>query len=153
STLAVAQAPPQRLPSAVLQYPLIVAEGGGFTRDTRVELVNLSRRPLQVHCFYVQSFACSETDFFVYLTPNQPMSWLATRGTSNRLTGSAVPPFSGTGEMKCVVLPSRPEIDAHNAIQGRALVFGSDGLTQSYGAVGFLRLADGDFTNVVDLDG
>jgi hypothetical protein len=37
------------LPSAVLQWPLIVAEGGGQTRDTRVELVNLTRSALQVH--------------------------------------------------------------------------------------------------------
>lgn len=153
AAISKADSPPQRLPSAVLQYSLIVAEGGGFTRDTRVELVNLTGRPLQVQCFYVQGDSCSETDFFVYLTPNQPMSWLASRGTSNRLTGSAVPPFSGTGELKCVVLPSRPEVDAHNAIQGRAIVFGADGLTQSYGAVGFRRLADGDYNNVVELDG
>lgn len=148
-----AEAPPQRLPSAVLQWPLIVAEGGGQTRDTRVELVNLTSRSLQVHCFYVNSGFCGATNFFVYLTPNQPMSWLASRGTSNRLTGSAVPPFFGTGELKCVVLPSRPEVDAHNAIQGRGIIFGADGQTQSYGAVGFRRLIDGDYTNLVELDG
>jgi hypothetical protein len=150
---AHADSPPQRLPSAVLQYPLIVAEGGGATRDTRVELLNLSSRDIQVQCFYVQSGFCSETDFFIRLTPNQPLSWLASRGTSNRLTGTAVPPFFGTGELKCVVLPNRPEIEAHNAIQGRAIVFGADGQTVSYGATGFLRLTDGDYTNVVELDG
>lgn len=153
ASVSRAEAPPQRLPSAVLQWPLIVAEGGGQTRDTRVELVNLTGRSLQVHCFYVNSGSCGATNFYVYLTPNQPMSWLASRGTSNRLTGSAVPPFFGTGELKCVVLPTRPEIDAHNAIQGRGIVFGADGLTQSYGAVGFRRLSDGDYTNTVDLDG
>jgi hypothetical protein len=153
ASISQAEAPPQRLPSAVLQYPLIVVENGGQTRDTRVELVNLTSRQLQVHCFYVDSGSCGGTNFYVYLTPNQPMSWLASRGTSNRLNGSAAPPFFGTGELKCVVLPTRPEIDAHNAIQGRAIIFGSDGQTQSYGAVGFRRLSDGDYTNVVDLDG
>src|SRR5262245_24232062 len=100
ASMSRAQAPPQRLPSAVLQWPLIVADAG--TRDTRVELVNLTSRQLQVHCFYVHADFCGATNFFVYLTPNQPMSWLASRGTNNRLTGSAVPPFFGTGELKCV---------------------------------------------------
>ena len=150
---ARAESPPQRLPSAVLQYPLIVVEGGGLTRDTRVELVNLTNRDLEAQCFYVQSGFCSETDFFVRLTANQPQSWLASRGASNSLTGSAVPPFSGTGELKCVVLPSRPEVDAHNAIQGRAIVFGADGQTISYGATGFRRLTDGDYTSLIELDG
>src|SRR5512145_2400721 len=75
ASISQAEAPPQRLPSAVLQYPLVVVEDGGLTRDTRVELVNLTRHPLQVHCFYVNSGSCGATNFFVYLTPNQPMSW------------------------------------------------------------------------------
>ena len=145
--------PEQRLPSALLQYPFIVVEGGGAIRDTRVELVNLTGRPLQLQCFYVYSPLCRETDFFVSLTANQPLSWLASRGTSNMLTGTAVPPFFGTGELKSAVLPSRPEIEAHNAIQGRALVFGADGQTLAYGAVGFRRLSAGDFTSVLPLDG
>jgi len=145
--------PDQRLPSALLQYPFIVVEDGGATRDTRVELVNLTSRQLQVQCFYVQSPLCRETDFFVTLTPNQPLSWLASRGTSNPLTWTAVPPFFGTGELKCAVLPSQPEIDAHNAIQGRAMVFGADGQTLAYGAVGFRRLSAGEFSPVLPLDG
>lgn len=148
-----AEAPPQRLPSAVLQWPLIAVEGGGQTRDTRVELVNLTSNRLEVHCFYINNTSCSATNFYVYLTPNQPMSWLASRGTVNFLNGSAVPPFSTTGELKCVVLPSRPEVDYHNAIQGRGIVFGADGHTQSYGAVGFRRLIDGEYNNLVELDG
>jgi hypothetical protein len=149
-----AESPPQRLPSAVLQYPLIVVEGGGATRDTRVEIVNLTGRDIQLKCVYVQGSNCGATNFFVRLTPNQPLSWLASRGVSNRLTGSAVPPFfSSSGELKCVVLPQRPEVEFHNAIQGRAIVFGADGQTVAYGATGFLRLVDGDFTSRVDLDG
>jgi hypothetical protein len=151
---AAAQSPPQRLPSAVLQYPLIIVEGGGSTRDTRVELVNLTSRPQSVKCFYVTGTFCSQTDFFIHLTPNQPFSWLASRGASSVLTGSAVPPFFGdSGELKCVVEPSRPEVDAHNAIQGRAIIFGADGQTMAYGAVGFRRLVDGEQENVVELDG
>lgn len=145
--------PEQRLPSALLQYPLIVVEGGGGTRDTRVELVNLTRRTQHVQCFYVSAPYCGATNFFITLTANQPLSWLASRGTSNALTGTAVPPFFGTGELKCAVQPSQPEVESHNAIQGRAVIFGSDGQTLAYGAVGFRRLIGGEFSSVLPLDG
>lgn len=148
---AAAQSPPQRLPSAVLLYPLIVVEGGGATTDTRVELVNLSGRAVDVECIYVPAFNCSGFDFSVHLTPNQPLSWLASQGTFNGFT--AVPPFGDTGELKCIVEPDDESVAAHNTIQGRAAVFGADGQTIGYSAVGFLRLTDGPLTNVIELDG
>lgn len=149
---AAAESPAQRLPSALVVYPLIDSDGG-FSRDTRVELVNLTGRPVDVRCFYVSGGSCNEVGFFVRLTPNQPLSWLASAGTFNSLTRTAVPPFSGQGELKCAVQPSEPGVDAHNAIQGRAVVFGSDGTTLGYGAVAFRRLTDGDFESVIQLDG
>ena len=145
--------PAQRLPSAILVYPLIVVEGGGAVTDTRVELVNLSGRDVRVHCFYVRSSTCGASNSFVTLTPNQPLSWLVSKGSFNIRSFSAVPPFSGTGELKCVVLPSEPELTAYNAIQGRATVFGADDQTVGYGAVGFQRLTPGEFSNVLSLDG
>lgn len=148
---AAADSPPQRLPSAVLIYPLIVVEGGGATTDTRVELVNLSSRAVDVGCIYVPAFNCSGFDFHLQLTPNQPLSWLASQGTFNGFT--AVPPFGDTGELKCIVEPGEESVAAHNTIQGRAAVFGADGQTIGYSAVGFLRLTDGPLTNVIDLDG
>jgi hypothetical protein len=147
---AIAQeAPAQRLPSAVLIYPLI--DSDGFSRETRVELVNLSRSPQRVSCFYVEGAFCNEIGFQVSLTPNQPLSWLASHGYNQN--SSAVPPFLGVGELKCAVLPSDPSVDSHNAIQGRAIVYGSDGQTIGYSAVGFQRLVDGEFTGELDLDG
>src|SRR5215470_3817423 len=148
---AFADAPPQRLPSAVIIYPLIVVEGNGAVTDTRVELVNLSNRTVNLGCIYVPSDFCSGFDFHVVLTPNQPISWLASRGTFNGFT--AVPPFSSTGELKCIVEPSEESVAAHNTVQGRAAVFGIDGQTIGYSAVGFLRLTDGPLTNEIDLDG
>lgn len=151
---ALAGSPPaQRLPSAVLVYPLIQVDGAGGTRDTRVELLNLSASPKHLQCAYINGVSCNETDFFVTLTANQPMSWLASQGTRNAASFTAVPPFSGTGELQCVVLPDLPGIDHHNAIQGRALVFGADGQTVGYSAVGFERLTDGEFSGQVPLDG
>ncbi len=149
---AGAEAPPQRLPSAVLIYPLVVVEGGGAVTDTRIELVNLTQRPVQLKCLYVPAGSCSGLNFQVQLTPNQPLSWLASRGLfSHALT--AVPPFFQTGELKCIVQPDDVGLDRHNAIQGRAAVFGADGQTIGYSAVGFLRLVEGPYTSLISLDG
>jgi hypothetical protein len=142
--------PAQKLPSALLVFPFIEADGA---HDTRIELVNLSGDPQVVQCFYVTGSSCNEVDFFVYFTPYQPLSWLASAGLNDVLTGSAVPPFFGDGEIKCVVVPPHPQVQFHNTMQGRATVFGTDGRTVSYNAVGFLRLTDGDFSNVITLNG
>jgi hypothetical protein len=146
-----AEAPPQRLPSAVLIWPLIVVDGGGSITDTRVELVNLTRMPVSLGCIFVAADTCGEIDFRIRLTPNQPLSWLASRGVFNGM--AAVPPLSSTGELKCVVQPEEESVASHNAIQGRAAVFGVDGQTIGYSAVGFLRLTDGPLTNEISLDG
>jgi hypothetical protein len=146
-----AEAPPQRLPSAVLIWPLIVVEGGGAVTDTRIELVNLSSRPVSLGCLFVTSTNCNSIDFQIRLTPNQPLSWLASDGVFNGQ--SAVPPFNQPGELKCIVHPDEDSVAAHNAIQGRAAVFGADGQTIGYSAVGFLRLTDGPLTTQISLDG
>lgn len=148
-----AQAPPQRLPSALLVYPLVIVEGGGGTVDTRVELVNLSSRAVDLKCLYVFASSCRAINFNVRLTPNQPLSWLASRGTFNSSSFTAVPPFNSNGELKCLVETEEASIDRHNAIQGRAAVFGADGQTIGYSAVGFQRLTDGTLENVIHLDG
>lgn len=162
SAAGAQDAPPQRLNSALLIFPLVRADTDaqdGVTRDTRIDLLNLTASPQQVSCFYVnahsgfQSSFCNETGFLLRLTPNQPVSWLASDGFFSSLTHSAVPPFNGAGELKCVVLPNNPSVDAHNAIQGRAIVFGDDGQTFGYGAVAFRRLVDGEFTREAELDG
>ena len=70
---------------------------------------------------------------------------MATSGLFEPLTGSAVPPFFGNGQLLCTVVPPQPEVEFHNAVQGRATTFKSSGQTVSYGAVAFQRLSPGDF--------
>src|SRR5690606_31123455 len=82
-----------------------------------------------------------------------PLSWLASRGVFSQTSLTAVPPFFQSGELKCVVQPTDPSIDRHNAIQGRAAVFGADGQTIGYSAIGFLRLVDGPYNGRISLDG
>lgn len=152
---AMAAGPPaQKLPSALLVFPLIEADETGG--DTRIELLNLSGQGQEVQCFYVQGDeTCNEIGFFLSLTPYQPISWLATQGLNDVFTNSAAPPFLGPGELKCAVIPpeNQPDIEFHNTIQGRATVYSSTGRTISYGAVGFQRLSPGDFTGVISLNG
>jgi hypothetical protein len=164
--------PAQKLASAMVVFPLVVSEVGsgiaasggiasGATEDTRIELVNMSGETQTLQCFYVRAqlnqlnkTECLEVGFIVSLTAEQPLTWLASEGTNNPLTFTAVPPFDGLGELKCAVMPRRQQVNAHNVIQGRAMVFDApSGETAAYGAIGFQRLTDGDFGGVVNLDG
>lgn len=151
--LAVAEGvpPAQKLASALLIFPYI-ANGSG--KDTRIELMNMSNQEIDLQCFYVRQADCIEVGFFISLTANQPLSWLANDGASNPLTFSAVPPFDGVGELKCAVASNRPELSTHNVLQGRALVYdNASGETVGYDAIGFQRLTPGAYTGVINLDG
>ena len=107
-----------------------------------------------LNCFYVRESDCVEVGFFLTLTAQQPLSWLASEGANNPLTFSAVPPFDGIGELKCAVMPNTPNLSSHNVLQGRATTFDTvTGDTVGYGSIGFQRLVPGAFTGVVDLDG
>lgn len=145
----VGSPPAQTLPSALLIYPLIQASA---TQDTRVEIMNLTGASVSVGCFYVTSVTCNETGFFLTLTANQPVSWMASTGASGNGARIA-PPFNGEGELKCVVRAAAADLSAHNALQGRALVSDSTGQTVGYNAIAFRRLSPGQFTGVVSLDG
>ena len=148
--------PAQKLPSAMLIYPLVRVSAP--TQDTRIEMMNLTSSLVSVQCFYVQGGTCNEIGFFVSLTGNQPLSWTASTGFGGN--GHRVaPPFTGDGELKCVVVPQSADLSSHNALQGRALVSDLNPIsnpnaqTIGYTAIGFRRLTPGDFTGVVSLDG
>jgi len=116
--------------------------------------MNMSAQDIQLQCFYVRQADCVEVGFFLRLTANQPLSWLAYDGASNPLAFSSVPPFDGVGELKCAVAADRPELSAHNALQGRALVYErTTGETVGYDAIGFQRLTPGAYDGVINLDG
>jgi hypothetical protein len=149
--LASAGPPAQKLPSALVVFPLV--ESNGVSRETRVQLVNLSNETIDLQCFYVHGDTCGEIGFFLSMTANQPISWLASQGYNNIETFSRIPPFFGEGELKCAVLPRFPEVEYHNVLQGRASVFGTDGQAVAYSATAFRRLTDGDFTGVISMDG
>lgn len=146
----VAGVPPaQKLPAALVVYPLVQTSA---TVETRLELVNLSNLSVSVYCFYVTSVTCNELGFRLALTPQQPVSWLASTG----LNGGGIrlaPPFTGEGELKCVVATQSGDPAAHNVLQGRAIVTDTNLQTVGYNANAFRRLSPGPYTGAIRLDG
>jgi hypothetical protein len=135
----------------VLVYPLVRTSA---TQDTRIEMLNLTSSSVTVDCFYVSSGTCNEIGYTVRLTANQPASWLASTGANGNGTRLA-PPFTGDGELKCVVVPpfGFADLNSYNALQGRALVLDTSGQTIGYSAIAFRRLSAGSFTGQISLDG
>ncbi len=142
--------PAQKLPTAVLVYPLVSTRSG---EDTLVEMMNLTNAPVTVKCHYVNAETCRGIDFFVRLTALQPIAWLASTGQSGNGLRIAPPLTAEQAELKCFVQPSSTSLSAHNALQGRAIVSDTDGQTVGYSAIGFRRLVAGSFTGRVALDG
>lgn len=138
----------------MLIYPLVRVSTNS---DTRIEIMNLSAGAVSVQCFYVTARDCVEIGFFISLTAQQPMSWMASTGMTGN--GARVaPPFNQDGELKCFVRPTSPSLSAHNVLQGRAIVSDTLGSATSvqtvgYSAIAFRRLAAGTFTGSVPLDG
>jgi len=177
--------------SALLVYPfVIVDEGEGV--DTILELSNTSDQPVAVRCYYVNALGrcsatgdacfvskdcsegdtcapqCSETDFTVYLTPFQPIAWVASKGLANSdipldgvfrrgvggssNAGTRVPPFgidsgnlgsqSGIGELKCYAIDPDGAPSERNVLKGHFSVVGAGaGIDVSKAsAVGFRAL-------------
>lgn len=142
--------PAQKLPTAVLIYPLVSTAG---SEDTLVEMMNLTNGSVSVKCHYVDAATCRGIDFFVNLTPQQPIAWMASTGQDGNGKRIAPPLNSDHAELKCFVQPSSTSLSAHNALQGRAIVADGSGQTIGYTAIGFRRLIAGSFTGSVQLDG
>jgi len=146
--------PAQKLPSAFLVYPLIRVSPN---QETLVEMMNLTSGSVSVHCTYIratissQNTSCSETDFFVNLTAQQPIAWRASTGQSGNGLRLA-PPFTGEGTLKCIVAARGTDLNSHNALQGRAIL-SQNGQTVGYDASAFRRLTAGRYDGTIALDG
>lgn len=142
--------PAQKLPTAVLVYPLISTVPG---EDTLIEMMNLNNSAVTVKCHFVDSVNCRGVDFFLTLTALQPIAWRASTGQDGNGARLAPPVFSSQSQLKCFVQPTSTALASHNALQGRAIVSNSAGDTIGYSAIGFRRLMPGPFTGTVRLDG
>jgi len=76
--------------AAILIWPSIHVDKANSV-DTRINLVNHSSESKIAHCVYIDGTDCGPVDFWVYLTPQQPVSWLVSGG----MTGPIDPSFQG----------------------------------------------------------
>jgi hypothetical protein len=126
-------------PAAILIYPYISVDSAQGV-DTVVQLSNTSTAPVSVQCVYEKTTPdCSNTTFFMNLTPQQPVAWRVSRGqatfpidgvthtgsdgSSNE--GSAVPaapsdPF--TASLECIAVDRDKVPLGRNVLAGEATV-------------------------------
>jgi len=170
-------------PAAILFFPRIAASGLPIPSDTVVQITNVSNELQVLHCFYVNATShCSssgdfcdeqtpcgaegglcqpgwiETDFFVYLTPRQPLAWRASEGladeqipldghirtgpTGDSNEGTRVPPIGEVpyeGELKCIVVDQDGRPVGRNVVKGEATLVREDEIrvgVAKYNAVG-----------------
>jgi hypothetical protein len=171
-------------PSAILIYPTIQVDDDPVV-DTVIQISNTSDALQVLQCFYVNATShCSatgapcdltnpcgasggfcqpgwiETDFFIYITPRQPIAWRASIGLADGLIpldgtffvgpqgfsneGTRIPPVGEipyVGELKCVVIDDNGRPVPNNAIKGEATITtvrpDDDIDVLKYNAVGF----------------
>lgn len=65
-------------PGSIVIFPKVIADG---TRDTLIQLTNTSNMGTSAHCWYFDATNnCQPNNFFVDLTPQQPIWWRASTG-------------------------------------------------------------------------
>ncbi len=154
-------------PGSILIFPKVVSDG---TRDTIIQVTNTSNSLDTARCFYLDGEKgrsgqplCSETDFVITLTKQQPTTWLA---------GSGRPVIGGTPGLSPGLIPAVPrgftgalicnEVDqslaplAMNAIKGEATLVGPGADVSKYNGVaipGGTAAGQNNQDNVLDLNG
>lgn len=122
-------------PGSILIFPKVVANG---TRDTIIQITNTGNVASQARCFYINGAKgrsgvaqCSETDFLISLTKQQPTSWLVSAGRNPNGIGGLGPglvppvPAGFTGALVCAEVDASLAPIAMNALKGQATLHGS----------------------------
>lgn len=163
-------------PGSILILPKVVADG---IRDTVIEISNTSNSVAHAHCYYVNGAPVNpalppsptnpplwqETDFYIWLTRQQPTSWTASRGRrldptdwfgqyGSGIDPGVVPPVGPgfTGELVCVQVDASAAPVPGNALTGNATLIGPQDDLTSYNGIAVLgNSPNGD--NELQLDG
>ena len=72
-------------PGSILIFPKVVNDG---TRDTVVQIANTGNSTNYMRCFYLDGESCTESDFEIVLTKQQPTHWRVSEGRRVDLTRS-----------------------------------------------------------------
>ena len=180
---------------SIIVFPKVVADGA---RDTLIQIANTDTMPANAHCIYtnysgncsvtttescnldtdcpsgppaeVCVHQCLEVNFDIFLTAQQPTTWLASTGRSGTDTSAGFPPglikpvcdpFAGCaadpfiGMLKCIETDSSGAPVGQNSLKGEAIIVGDTfGALSEYNAVGVLANSNGvNGSNTVLLDG
>jgi hypothetical protein len=147
---------------SIIVFPKVVWDG---TRDTIIQIGNLSNSMVHAHCFYVNAAPVNpslppsssnppqwnETDFDIWLTRQQPTHWVASLGrrwgnlsgldgnNNAGLSPGLVPPVPQgfIGELKCVQVDESGNPLRANALKGEATLRNLAGDVSEYNAVAF----------------
>lgn len=151
-------------PGSILIFPKVVNDG---TRDTIIQITNTSNSIDTARCFYLDGEQgtnkqplCSEIDFFIALTRQQPTVWRASAGrsqvTGDGLSPGLVPPvpLGFTGALICAEVDAGLESPvAKNALKGEATLQSlSSNDMSKYNGIAFQGTSKNDGDNVLDLD-
>ncbi|MBI4518920.1 MAG: hypothetical protein HY699_24275 [Deltaproteobacteria bacterium] len=176
-------------PASVIVFPKVVARDsgptnwGGLVQDTFVQISNTGNMAVSAHCFFVNGAKscpwgdeCASDldcdyepctaqwqlmDFYVDLTPRQPISWVVSQGRPEVYEPFYTPPIPQlgllpfTGELLCVQVDADGLPIPGNSLTGEAtLVDQRNGYdVAKYSAVGILGIDFVGIDGVLDLDG
>ncbi len=120
--------------ASILVFPRVQADG---TYDTVIQIANTGNSMVHAHCFYVDATPAGtwqETDFWIWLTKQQPTHWLVSSGRqvdpldgffedgSGFDPGHVPPMFDFEGELKCVEVTESGEPMIGNHLKGEASI-------------------------------
>jgi hypothetical protein len=155
------------LSGSILVWPKVISNE---VRDTVIQISNTGNQVIHVHCFYVNAAPrrsdippdpvlnprqWQETDFFLWLTRQQPFHWVASQGRfvdpfdgfgqdGSGLDAGAVPPVAPgfEGELKCVQIDASGIPFGGNSLKGEAVIRRADGDVSKYNAISILAFSD-----------
>jgi len=130
-------------PGSILIFPKVVNDG---TRTTIIQITNTGNSPDEAQCFYINGTpdatgtpSCSEVDFFIALTRQQPTHFDVATGRTftsimNGVDSAGIPPgqippvpTSFEGALVCTEIDSGGVPVARNQLKGEATIIGSAG--------------------------
>jgi hypothetical protein len=133
-----------------------------------VQIANVSNISVFAHCFYLNGAPLDPTmppsasnprvwlavDFFVELTPQQPVFWLVSTGRMMPPGGGDVPPAVQpfTGELRCIQSDASLAPIGGNALTGNATLLGPGPEVAEYDAIA-LRALNVSSGTTLNLDG
>lgn len=144
-------------PGSLLIFPKVVNDG---TRHTAIQISNTTNSFQQVRCFYISGDTCSEIDFDLHLTKQQPTFWYVSEGRGlfsgpPGLPPGAIPPVPPgfVGALLCATVDQNSFPAPRNSLVGEATLYGPGNNSSKYNGISFFANAGSGTTNTLPLNG